>query len=110
MDNKRRIASLAFEAVFSDKPSNLDYDISNDLLLWRSENYKILGGKMLHYFVNNHGMHIEEQDLVEGFYNKKQFPHMYTTRKGAVKAAMRELEIHIRDCMAQFKAYNRELL
>jgi len=64
---------------------------------------------MIHYFVHDDGMHIEERELVKGTYDKKQNPHMYLTRKGAVRSAMKELAFHIKDCMAQFKAYKGEI-
>jgi hypothetical protein len=64
---------------------------------------------MIHYFVHDEGMHIEEKELPKGACSKKQNPHMYLTRKGAVRAAMKELAFHIKDCMAQFKEYKEEL-
>lgn len=64
---------------------------------------------MIHYFIKDHGMRIIEKEALRGCYSKKVNPHMYLTRKGAVKAAAKELKRHIIECMALFNEYKEEL-
>ena len=60
---------------------------------------------MIHYFVQNNGMEIDEVDLVKGVYSKDVNPNMHLTRRGAVKAAVKELSSHVRDCEEQLRIW-----
>jgi len=63
---------------------------------------------MTYYFIQDNGMRIFEEDQCKGYYHKSVNPHMYLTKKGAVKAAIKELLSHIRDCQDKLRDYEKE--
>lgn len=47
---------------------------------------------MIYYFVDEHGMLINEENNSRGYYTKEHYSNMRTTKKAAIKEARRQVK------------------
>jgi hypothetical protein len=64
---------------------------------------------MIYYFVDFEGEVISEEDAPKGYFLKNINPGMFTSRKAAVKEAIRQLKYKINELYTQLEEYENEL-
>ena len=64
---------------------------------------------MIHYFVDDNGMDIQEEDQPRGHFSKDINPNMFLSRKAAVKEAIKQIKQRIKYMQIQLVEYEKEL-
>jgi lipid-binding SYLF domain-containing protein len=64
---------------------------------------------VIHYFVEDNGFHIDEEDVSRGYYTKDVNPNMFLSKKTAMKQAVRELKSLIKEADKRIAEYQKEL-
>jgi len=64
---------------------------------------------MIHYFVENNGFYIDEEDVSRGYYTRDVNPNMFLSKKMAIRQAVRELKLLIKEADKRIEEYRKEL-